>query len=56
MNTPRISWGNTVHQAAAACYDYFKWGDYLQPTGNDFAECGWSDRNYYRAAMAASIR
>ncbi len=53
--TSNFVWSNTVHQAAAACYDYFKWGDYLQPTGNDFAECGWSDRNYYGAAMAASI-
>ena len=53
--TPNYLWGNTVHQAAAACYDYFKWGEYLQPTGNDFCECGWLDRNYYGAAMAASI-
>jgi len=53
--TPNYVWGNTVHQAASACYDYFKWGEYLQPTGNDFAECGWNDRNYYGAAMASSI-
>jgi hypothetical protein len=53
--TPNFIWANTVQQASAACYDYFKWGDYLQPTGNDFAECGWADRNYYGAAMAASI-
>lgn len=53
--TSNFVWSNTVHQAAAACYDYFKWGEYLQPTGNDFAECGWGDRNYYGAAMAASI-
>jgi hypothetical protein len=53
--TPNFIWSNTVQQASAACYDYFKWGDYLQPTGNDFAECGWADRNYYGAAMAASI-
>ena len=53
--TPNFVWSNTVQQAAAACYDYFKWGEYLQPTGNDFAECGWLDRNYYGAAMAASI-
>ncbi len=53
--TPNFIWGNTVHQAAAACYDYFKWSEYLQPTGNDFAECGWNDRNYYGAAMATSI-
>ena len=53
--TPNFLWSNTVHQASAACYDYFKWGEYLQPTGNDFCECGWLDRNYYGAAMAASI-
>lgn len=53
--TSNFVWSNTVHQASAACYDYFKWSEYLQPTGNDFAECGWSDRNYYGAAMAASI-
>jgi len=53
--TSNFVWSNTVHQASAACADYFKWSEYLQPTGNDFAECGWSDRNYYGAAMATSI-
>jgi hypothetical protein len=53
--TSNFIWSNAVQQASAACYDYFKWGDYLQPTGNDFAECGWADRDYYGAAMAASI-
>ena len=53
--TSNFIWSNTVHQASAACYDYFKWGEYLQPTGNDFAECGWGDRDYYGAAMATSL-
>ena len=53
--TSNFVWSNTVHQAASACYDYWKWGEYLQPTGNDFCEGGWSDRDYYGAAMAASI-
>ena len=53
--TPNFIWGNTVHQASAGCYDYFKWGEYLEPTRNDFAEGGWNDRNYYGAAMSTSI-
>jgi hypothetical protein len=53
--TSNFIWSNAVQQASAACYDYFKWGDYLQPTGNDFAECGWADRDYYGASMSASI-
>ncbi len=46
--TTNFLWSNTVHQAASACYDYFRWGDYLTGTGNDHAECGWLDRNYTR--------
>lgn len=52
--TSDFVWSNTVQQAAAACYDYFKWGDYLTGNGNDFAEGGWIDRDYYGLAMAAS--
>lgn len=45
---------NTVHQAAAACDDYFKWGDFLTGNGNDHAEGGWLDRNYFGLALACS--
>ena len=53
--TPNFMWSCTVHQAAAACYDYFKWGDYLTGNGTDHAEGGWLDRDYYALALACSI-
>lgn len=52
--TSSFLWSNTVHQAATACYDYFKWGDFLVGNGNDFAEGGWLDRNYLGLVMAVS--
>ena len=52
--TSNFVWSNTVHQAAAACYDYFKWGDFLTGNGNDHAEGGWIDRDYFALALAAS--
>ena len=53
--TPNFIWSNTVHQAAAACYDYWKWGEYLTAMGTDHTEGGWGDRNYYAGALAASF-
>ena len=53
--TSNFVWSNTVHQAASACHDYFKWGDFLHGTGNDTAECGWLDRNYTGFAIACSL-
>ncbi len=52
--TPNFVWSNTVHQAASACHDYFKWGEFLTGNGNDHAECGWLDRNYVGLALACS--
>lgn len=52
--TSQFVWSNTVHQAAAACHDYFKWGEFLTGGGNDHAECGWLDRNYLGLALACS--
>lgn len=52
--TSNFLWSNTVHQAATACYDYFKWGDFLTGNGNDHAEGGWLDRDYWGLALAAS--
>ena len=53
--TSNFVWSCTVHQAAAACYDYFKWGDYLTGNGSDHAEGGWIDRDYFANALACSI-
>lgn len=52
--TSNFVWSNTVHQAATACFDYFKWGDFLTGNGNDHTEGGWLDRNYYALALASS--
>jgi len=52
--TPDFQWSNTVQQSASACSDYFAWNDFLTGGGNDHAEGGWSDRNYYGIALACS--
>ena len=52
--TSDFLYSNTIHQIAAACQDYFKWGDYLTGNGNDHCECGWLDRNYTGLALACS--
>lgn len=52
--TSDFVWSCTVHQAAAACQDYFKWGDFLTGNGNDHAEGGWLDRNYFGLALGCS--
>ncbi|MBI2425494.1 MAG: hypothetical protein HYV27_21895 [Candidatus Hydrogenedentes bacterium] len=52
--TSNFVWSDTVHQSASACSDYFKWGDFLTGNGNDHAEGGWLDRNYFALALACS--
>ncbi|MDQ1257591.1 MAG: hypothetical protein QG656_2197, partial [Candidatus Hydrogenedentes bacterium] len=52
--TSNFIWSDTVHQAASACYDYFKWGDFLTGNGNDHTEGGWLDRDYVGLALACS--
>lgn len=53
--TPDFIRSNTIQQAASACADYFKWGDFLTGNGTDHPEGGWLDRNYYGLALAASM-
>lgn len=53
--TSAFLWSNTVQQAAAACDDYFRWGEFLTGGGTDHAEGGWSDRDYFGLALACSL-
>jgi len=53
--TPDFLWSNTVHQAAAACADYFAWNDFLTGGNDDTPEGGYADRNYYGRALACSL-
>ncbi len=52
--TPDYIGSTMSHQAASACYDYFKWGDFLTGNGNDHAEGGFLDRDYFALALACS--
>jgi hypothetical protein len=52
--TSNFVWSNTVQQAASACHDYFKWGDFLTGNGNDHTEGGFADRDYLGLALACS--
>jgi len=52
--TSDFLWSNTVQQAAVACADYFRWGDFLTGNGNDHAEGGFLDRNYTGLTLACS--
>lgn len=52
--TSNFIWSCTVHQASAACHDYFKWGEFLTGNGNDHSEGGWLDRDYYALALGCS--
>jgi len=53
--TPDFVWSNTVHQAAAACDDYFAWNEFLTGGNVDTPEQGFTDRNYYGRALSCSL-
>lgn len=53
--TPAYDWSSSIRENISACYDYFRWGDFLTGMGNDLAEGGYLDRNYLGAALAASF-
>ena len=53
--TPDFVWSNTVHQAAAACDDYFAWNEFLTGGNSDLPEQGFADRNYFGRALGCSL-
>ncbi|MCL4506388.1 MAG: hypothetical protein M1434_13595 [Chloroflexi bacterium] len=53
--TPDFLWSNTVHQASAACANYFQWNEFLTGGNNDVPEGGYADRDYYARALACSL-
>ena len=53
--TPWYDWSSSIRENTAACYDYFKWNDYLSGGNHDFPEGGNLDRNYYGHAMNGSL-
>ncbi|MDO8586520.1 MAG: DUF1080 domain-containing protein [Armatimonadota bacterium] len=53
--TPAYEWSSSIRENVSACYDYFRWGDFLTGMGNDHPEGGYIDRNYNGAALGASF-
>ncbi|HHY81680.1 MAG TPA: hypothetical protein GX505_03245 [Clostridiales bacterium] len=53
--TPHYVWSSSIRENISACYDYFKWNDFLTGNGTDHPEGGNADRNYYAQAFACSL-
>ena len=53
--TPSYYWSSSIRENIAACYDYFKWNDFLTGGGTDHPEGGFADRNYNSQAFACSL-
>lgn len=53
--TPYYYWSSSIRENIAACYDYFKWNEFLTGGGTDHPEGGFADRNYYSQAFACSL-
>ena len=53
--TPAYVWSSSIRENTSACYDGFKWNEYLSMVGSDIPELGFMDRNYYGAAYTAGL-
>lgn len=52
---PAYQWSSSIREDVSACYDYFKWNEYLTGGGTDHPEGGFLDRDYYGDAFACSL-
>jgi hypothetical protein len=52
---PSYLWSSSIRENMSACYDYFRWNDFLSGGGSDHPEGGFLDRNYYAQAFSASL-
>ncbi|MBQ2956375.1 MAG: hypothetical protein IJE08_07930 [Clostridia bacterium] len=53
--TPLYDWSASIRENISACYDYFKWNEFLTGSGSDHAENPIMDRTYYSQALVASF-
>lgn len=53
--TPSYVWSSSIRENTSACYDYFRWNDFLSGGGTDHPEGSFTDRNYYAEAFAVSL-
>ncbi len=53
--TKDFVYSSTFRENRSACADHFVWNDYLCTVGTDIPEGGYLDRNYYGAAVTASL-
>lgn len=53
--TPHYVWSSSIRENISACYDYFRWNEFLSGGGTDHPEGGFTDRNYYAQAFACSL-
>lgn len=53
--TDAFLWSAAQRENISACNDHFKWNEYFWAVGTDIPEGGFLDRNYYGAALTASL-
>lgn len=53
--TPLYEWGSSRQEYGCGCFDYFRMNDFLTGGYTDMAEEGYTDANYYAAALTVSL-